>query len=43
MTKTIEADRPERDEDGFIILYSPADIPAFSDESEEARFWDTHS
>ena len=43
MIKTTKADQPERDEDGFIIVYSPADIPAFSSEADEARFWDTHS
>ena len=43
MIKTTKADRPERDEDGFIVIYSPADIPAFSSEADEARFWDTHS
>lgn len=35
--------RPERDEDGFIIVYDPADIPAFASEADEAAFWDTHS
>lgn len=35
--------RPEQDEDGFIIVYDPADIPEFASEADEARFWGTHS
>lgn len=35
--------RPEKTEDGFTIIYGPADIPEFADEREEAHFWDTHT
>lgn len=37
------ANRPEKTEDGFVIIYDPADIPDFSSEAEEAVFWDAHT
>lgn len=35
--------RPERTEDGFTIIYDPADIPAFKSETEEVAFWENHT
>jgi uncharacterized protein (DUF4415 family) len=41
MSKT--SARPEKTEDGFSIIYDPADIPDFESEAEESAFWDTHT
>ena len=38
-----EAARPERDEEGFILVYSEDDIPEFKSEREEHNFWSTHA
>ena len=35
--------RPQKTEDGFTIIYDPADIPDFSSETEEVAYWDTHT
>ena len=35
--------RPERDEEGFILVYSEDDIPEFKSEREEHDFWSTHA
>jgi hypothetical protein len=34
---------PELDEDGFSIVHSPDQIPAFKNEDEEDAWWSTHS
>ncbi len=41
MSKTI--DKPEKDADGFTIIYDPASIPDFGSEADEATFWNTHT
>ena len=41
MSKTVS--RPTKTEDGFVIIYDPADIPDFDSEADEAAFWDTHT
>ena len=34
--------RAVKDEEGFILVYSEDDIPAFRSEREEHEFWNTH-
>ena len=38
-----EVTRPVKDEEGFILVYSEDDIPAFQSEREEHDFWSTHA
>lgn len=35
--------RPDKTEDGFTIIYDPADVPEFASEADEAVYWDTHT
>ncbi len=35
--------KPEKTVDGFTIIYSHEQIPDFANETEEAKFWDTHT
>ena len=32
--------RPEKTEDGFTIVYSKDDLPAFENERQEHDFWE---
>ncbi len=34
--------RPKKTEDGFTIVYSKDDLPAFKSERQEHDFWSTH-
>ena len=36
-------DQPDKTEDGFTIIYNPADVPEFASEADEAAYWDTHT
>ena len=36
-------ERPIKDEQGFILIYSEADVPDFETDQEEHEFWDTHA
>lgn len=36
-------DKPEKTADGFTIIYNHEQIPEFTSEIEEAKFWDTHT
>jgi uncharacterized membrane-anchored protein len=40
---TVTKKRPERTEDGFVIVHSEDELPQFESEAEEAAFWDTHT
>ena len=35
--------RPEKDEEGIILVHNEADIPEFKSEREEHDFWSTHA
>lgn len=37
------ATRRDKTEDGFIIVYDPADVPEFASEADEVAYWDTHT
>ena len=36
-------ERPVKDEDGIVLVYSEDDIPSFKSEREEHDFWSTHA
>ena len=35
--------RPEKTEDGFTIIYDPADVPEFASDADEVAYWESHS
>lgn len=37
------ATRPDKTEDGFTIVYNPADVPEFASEADEATYWNRHT
>lgn len=41
MSQTTE--RPTTTDDGFTIIYDPADVPEFASDADEVAYWESHT